>query len=649
MKKPYQINYIFTLMLCAIICNAAKAQDKAAIVPGPKPYGVIDTTDLKLKSCDFEKDASAEILFDVAEVKVDYLGNVTLLRHIRLKIFNEKGEDEANAKIKYLNRFDHVADFKAETINLNGKAITYTPVDDNLFYKQKIDKNVKALDFTFPNVKPGSVIEVQYKLKLIYHIPDWSFQEDIPTRYSEISIEIPKDKYVEIVPKVNQPFFKDIDTNVAFNEGYVNRHIVKALTNISSSIQEPYMAPEYNNSQSLLFNPEVWYAVCHALEDNAHFGEQLNDTLTGEKGILAKVKAIKLSKADSVTNKNIKIDSIFNIVKNRMAWDNTNRFFTVDGTQKAWDKKTGNSTEINLILYHLLTQAGIEAYPMLVSTPGYGSVNPNDPNIFQFNKTIVYIRIDSLTHYMLDATDKYNTYNHIPFDVLGTYGFAISPKDNGNCTLLIQSTEPAQQYVYINADIKSTGQLSGTADITDGTYQKADNINLYKGLGEKEYIDQLRGNDNNLAISSLKMEDMDDDTLPLTQHLDFTLALTASDENYIYFNPNLFTSFGTNPFLTEKRYSNINFKYTANYIIYGVYKIPPGYKIENLPKNEVLRAEDKSMSFKRIVGEQDGSVFVRYTINRNRSYYKKEEYPALYKFYKQMFEMLNEQIVLKKS
>jgi hypothetical protein len=40
---------------------------------------------------------------------------------------------------------------------------------------------------------------------------------------------------------------------------------------------------------------------------------------------------------------------------------------------------------------------------------------------------------------------------------------------------------------------------------------------------------------------------------------------------------------------------------------------------------------------------------VRYIINRKRTFYTKEEYTGLFQFYKKMYEMLNEQIVLKKS
>ena len=40
--------------------------------------------------------------------------------------------------------------------------------------------------------------------------------------------------------------------------------------------------------------------------------------------------------------------------KTAMKWNGILRFYTVDGTVKAWDKKVGNSAEINMMVYHLL-------------------------------------------------------------------------------------------------------------------------------------------------------------------------------------------------------------------------------------------------------------------------------------------------------
>jgi len=145
------------------------------------------------------------------------------------------------------------------------------------------------------------------------------------------------------------------------------------------------------------------------------------------------------------------------------------------------------------------------------------------------------------------------------------------------------------------------------------------------------------------------MQDMEVDSLPLLQNVEFSLDLAGSDENYIYLNPNLFTSLKTNPFLSEKRMTDIDFSYLRNYSVSGMYKIPAGYKIDALPKSVTIVMPDKGVSFKRLVAEQEGSIIVRYSINYNKIEYPKEDYGDFHEFFKQMHQMLNEQIILKKG
>ena len=166
-------------LLCLFSCVHAQVRG----------FGNIDTADLKLTSCDFEKDANAEVLFDRAKVYFSMFGTISLERHKRIKIFNEKGKENGSVKIEYDNMYgvDHIVDVEAQTINLeNGKIIT-SKIDPKQFYFQHTDNNKDALILSFPEVKPGCVIEYRYSLmrNIASNFPAWYFQNDVPTRYSE--------------------------------------------------------------------------------------------------------------------------------------------------------------------------------------------------------------------------------------------------------------------------------------------------------------------------------------------------------------------------------------------------------------------------------------------------------------------------------
>lgn len=635
------MNKIFILLLLSALTVNASAQT----IPTTQPYGKIDKADLEMESCDFEKDANAEILFDKGTVSFNLNYDLIFERHIRIKVFNDKGKDQANVHIEYFGGggSETMTNIQAETINLKNGNIEFTKIDKKLIYTQSIDRRLSALVFSFPNVQPGSVIEFKYTLmtESVSDFPDWYFQDRIPTRYSELNTSVPSILTYKNLVMVTRPFVKRTPD-------------IKAMSNIPSLQDEPYMSSRRDNYQRILYQLEsinagaasqtfsnTWKKVGENEVSFDDFGGQFNRKLAGEETIISKAKSLSLQDA--------KIAYVFDEVKNSMTWNKYDERYTNDGTSKAWDKKIGNSTEINLILYHLLHKAGVKAYPMLVSTRKNGKVNPAYPTTYQFNRTVVYIPIDSTSYYVLDATNKYNLYKEIPDMLLNGFGFSIDKDKEKYDLVFLQKADPVRHVVLINAEIKPSGKMIGTAQLNSFSYDREDAIEKYKTDGEKKYIDYLRDDDNNLKISSIKFENMDIDTLALTQNIDFNLELTGSDENYIYYNPNLFTSLKTNPFLSENRFTDIDLGYKSNYSINGIYKIPVGYKVDAMPKPTSMAMPDKSIVFKRFIAEQDRSIVVRFVINYNKSLYFKENYPDFHDFFKKMHEMLNEQIVLKKS
>lgn len=588
--------------------------------------------------------------------------------HKRIKIFNDNGKKSADIHLEYINQdhWEYITGLQAETINLTDGKVEITKLDKSQIFTKTIDKVRNELTFTMPNIKPGSIIEFKYKWNTIdiFSLPDWDFQEDIPVKYSEFDTSIPDLFYFRQQANLTQPFSKYSQktdsrsynvTGSSESIPYNIENVTRGISNIPGLPDEPYMSSFKDNVQRIQFQlvsfkqlngfaksySEDWSKVGGILADEDDFGGQLKRKLNNEEAILTKAKALKTDDE--------KIAYIFGEVKNAMKWNGVDHWYTNDGTYRAWENKTGNSAEINLILYHLLKQSGVNAYPMVVSTREHGRVRPYYTSTSQFNRAVVYVHLDSTKRYVLDATGKYNLYNDTPEELLNSTGLYIDKSQKVYGKYYIKKDEPARQVVLITADIKAGGKLEGTAQISSSSYNRINAMRKYKTDGEKKYMDYLSNNDNNLKISSIKFENMDVDTLPLTQNVAFNLDLAGSDENYIYLNPNLFTGLKTNPFLSENRMTDIDFGYMQSYTINGVYKVPAGYKTDALPKSVSIVMPDKSIVFNRFVAEQDGSIVVRYKINYTKPSYAKADYPDFHEFFKKMHEMLNEQIILKKG
>jgi predicted secreted protein len=637
---------IFTLILACAITLTVKAQT----IPTTQAFGKIDKADLELKLCDFEKDANAMVLFDQADVY--FSRSLITTRHKRIKIFNANAKNEGNIRIEYISagHLENITNLQAQTINLNNGNIEITKVDKKQIFTEVVDDDRMAVVFSFPNVQAGSVLEYKYDLSAssVGDFPDWYFQGRLPTRYSELRANIPESLTYKNLESRFQPYAVDKRTGDGTQ--------IKAIANIPSVPDEPYMTSLEDNcerllSQLLSFDAPgyysssymaTWNKVGEYVFETAGLGVQLNKKLTGEEAIIAKANTLKTDDE--------KISYIFNEVKNTVKWDKSyNRYVYIDGVGKAWDKKAGNSTEMNIMVYHLLKKAGIKALPMLVSTRGHGKVNPAYPNLYKFNSIVVYIPVDSIKTYVLDAANRYNVYNQIPANMLNGFGLALDKDNKTYDMIFLQNESACRQVVLVNAEIKATNKLTGVANISNYSYNRTAALEKYNTDGEKKYIEYLTDHDNNFKVSGIKFENMEVDTLPLNQEVNFSLDLTGSDDNYIYFNPNMFGGGKTSPFLSINRFTDIDFGFRSNYALVGSYKLPAGYKVESIPKSASMVMSDASMTFRRIVAEQDGMVTVRYAVDHKKTIFFKEDYPEIHEFFKKMYEMLNEPIVLKKS
>lgn len=616
--------------------------------------------DLLLKDCDFEKGANAMVLLDQGDA-VTRLESVSINYFKRIKIFNEAGKDAANVRLTYCcaDGLEQISDLVAQTINLEDGKIVITKVEPSQIYTERIDQNRKAIVFAFPRVKPGSVLEYKYRL-LTSSAGDfvgWAFQEDIPVRYSELTAKISYSTLYNIITTGYQPFVKDTSVVIGDFLGKGDRQCWWAKANLPSYANEPFVTQRVKNKQGIYFQlkmlrsgmdflrfEDTWEKIAREIMTKAYFADQLHENLSEQDAVI--------NKAKTMATDDEKIAYLFAEVKKNVIWNKVNDWATDKGVKTAWNKKTGNSAEINIILYNLLKKSGVKVYPMLVSTRDNGVINPKYGQYNQVNVTVDYIpTADTSKYYVLDAAGQYNLYNEVPAEYLNTYGIMINPekRDDIARAKFLTNEIPAKEVVIIDAAITADNKVSGSTLIANYSYNKAFTQALQKKLGTEMYINHLIDNNNGLKITEPVFENMQVDSLPLTQNFHFVQELTAADDQYIYFNPNLFSPLRSNPFLGEKRYSDIDFGYCNAYSINGTYKIPPGYTIDALPKSVILNMADKSIVFKRIVGLLNGALQVHYNITYTRSTFSVGQYPAVREFYKKMYSMLNEPIVLKKS
>lgn len=635
-----RLPFLFLLLICSFcLC----AQDKIPV------FGSIDKADLEMKDCDFDPGAEAVKLLDIGEIQYAYLYYQGWLLEseyrVRIKILKASALEMGNVKIVYRNKnsLDDLTNLTGITYNLdNDGNITQTKLEKKEKYKKNINDVNGIVSFAMPDVKVGSVIEYKYKIatKTGGYIPSWRFQETIPVRYSAYRVAPPSNFQFSVQTISRQP----VETKNAKAAGtwYIMR-------NVPGFKEEPLSSAGSNYLQRIDFElskidvpgyffENSWPWIISNLLGDEDFGGILNkNNMSMGDELLAALKGT------NTTDEKIRV--IYKYVQDQMLWnddyalspDNAFAFFD------AWDKKEGSIADINFMLIKLLQKAGIDAKPLLVSTKHHGTINVNYPSVNQFNAVMAYVK-DGDLRYVMNAADKFNPYNLIPYNVVYTNGLVVDKQEGGLVGL--HGKKKFQNDISSTVYVEADGKISGTATLNSYNYARNIRMNTYKKDKLKEVLEKNEGI--TIVVDSVSLKNENDDTRPLLQELQFSGNMETSG-GYYFLPLGIFTGLGKNPFVEEKRIAGIDFQYTKKYVVSGSYFLPDDYLVNELPKNKKMLMPDSSIELTRIV-QIDGNVIAfRFTLDFNVPVYTAEDYPLIKEFFKKMYAILDERIVLKKK
>lgn len=632
---------IILFLLCSSICDA--------MAQNTPEFGKVDKAELEMATCDFDKDAEAVVLFDEGEFY--YEVNFGLERHIRIKILKDKGLDRANVHIKYYSYGgdETVKGLTAQTYNLDAAGnMVATKVDKKVIFDKKLNARYSETAFSFPEVKVGSVIEYKYRIEGA-DSRRWYFQQSIPVIKSRYIINFPNEVEMSVTPNCILPY----KTSTERKSG---REVqVYTMENVPALRDEAYISCDDDYLQSLqprliAINPygrprqsyvRTWPGIIKQLMEDEDFGVQLKKNIPRTKDLDSMLALLKTPYE--------KMTTIHAYVRKNMEWNNNDNIWALDGVKSAWKDKKGTSGEINLILVNLLKDAGLKAHPVLVSTRDNGRVNTFVAGFSQFNKVMAVVELEG-KEYVLDAVEKYTPSKLIPPDVVASNGLVIEKIETGEWGWHTLWNEGAvfNNTVFINGDIDADGNLKGTADISSEGYARVKRASFVQD-GKQAFIEKYFTSQNTgVTVDSLVFENEQADSMPLVQKINFSQELAGAGE-YKYFNINLFSGLEKNPFIEDNRFSDIFFGYNQRIGIMASIGIPDNYQFEELPKNIRMIMPDTGIVFTRFLGVEENRLSVRIILDFKKPVYSVEEYPEFQEFYKKLFDMLNEQFVVRKK
>jgi transglutaminase-like putative cysteine protease len=645
-------------------------------------FGKISEEILTMTNYDKDSTASAVILYDAGRSYFTYSNTegfqVNFERTCRIKIFNNNGFDYANIKIDlYKSGTDKesIQGFKAFTYNLEDGEIVKEKVGISDLFEEEVNSHWIEKKVAMPNIKSGSVIDVQYTIVsgFLYNLQPWQFQYDIPVIYSEYVVTIPEFYNYKNLLRGYLSFSKNSTSDksekfpvsynttpqaggnietVSYNLESDSKIYEYVMENIPAFKTEPYITTSKNYISKLIFELKSikypnqsaeyittsWSEVTKEMLESTYFGKQLEKTKFIEETTASIIKNIDSSE--------LKMIAIYDFVRNKMLWNEECSQFVFSTLEKAYEAQTGNSADINLLLTLMLKIAGINAKPVVLSTRYNGLLYPDNPSITSFNYVICVGNING-TNYFLDATEKNCPAGLLPKRCLNGNGRYIDI-DLIN-EIEINPEKTSIETIQIQLKLSVEGKMSGT--IT----QKFENniaLEMRNKINEslfEEYVKEIESKYTDLKIDSFEITNLEDIYSNLLINYDVAIneAVTVGRNN-IYLNPMLGFGLEENPFKLDTREYPVDFAYpfTDKYLF--SITIPDGYEIDEIPENLILPLSENSGKFMYSVTQIGKTLQVVSLIQINNSIYNQTEYTNLKEFYSQIVAKHAELIVLKK-
>jgi hypothetical protein len=189
-------------------------------------FAKIEPAMLQTKVYALDSSANAVVLADVGSTQI--IGNnkgwfsYEFKRRKRTHILNKNGYDEATLEIdlyKDGNAEEKLHSIKASTYNLENGNLVETKLEKANIFTEEKTKNYISKKFTLPNIKEGSIIEVEYVIAsdFLFSLQPWAFQSSSPRLWSDFSLSVPEFFEYTFISQGFHPFFIRDKKDRAFN------------------------------------------------------------------------------------------------------------------------------------------------------------------------------------------------------------------------------------------------------------------------------------------------------------------------------------------------------------------------------------------------------------------------------------------------
>ena len=650
-------------MLLAI-SMIANAQDIEPNLKWGKP------TDQELQMTEYapDKEADAVVLYHKTDVSYQFTNNdfrVIYRVNTRLKVLKPEGKRVADGQIAYLEnetnrtRREIVTGLKATAYNMEDGKLVKTKMERSMTSEERLDKNQMVMKFSVPQVKVGTVIEIEYRIDSDYYgnIRDWYAQRDIPVLYTCYELSIPEWFTFNIEETGMNHMEKKENSEpmtLLFSGGTEN-----ILTNIKTFVGRNlpalkdddfvWHAADYGDKVTAelagIFIPgsvyksytSTWDDIDNQLLSDEDFGGRLKRNSPLKDEIIA-------AGIPDISDKKERIAAVWKLLKSKVRWNGDYAFWGKSAS-KILKEGTGTNADINFLLINMLQDAGIESTPVVMRTRDSGILPLSHSSLKYLNTFVVGIPMTDSGMAYLDGSAEDGYLNVLPAKLLVTRARVVQ-KTGADLWVNLQANARGRETAIVHAQLSTDGQLKGqksTMLVEEAAAAKRRVWRLAKD--STELIQKMQERDG-IEIQSYRLEGRHDFSPTVKEEITFTKQCDVAGD-MIYLNPLVFIPQHESPFTTAERILPIEFPYNQSETQNVIITLPEGYVVEEAPKPIIIKFDGATA---RIICNVNGNqLSVQYQMNISQTFYASTQYQDLKAFFDSVVESNKHILTIKKA
>lgn len=617
----------------------------------PQDFGEIPEDLLKMASLSEDPEEDACVIFDKGTLKINKEFDLEITRFKRVKVFTEEGKKQANIKI-VLWKDDSISGIDAVAISPDGKE--YELDSDNIFEEEGV--NTKTISFPVPGVEAGTVFDVEYKVysEYISNLEPWSFQDDIYTKYSELTVFLPTGfTYNKLA--INLDYYDLQESYESIMDRDDTRKKIGKFTwsckNLPGVKDEPFIDNIDDNFAQLYFVLVGYKDQYVNLTFSENWEKVSTDTykryddLVDDNDTENIVKEICGSETDELKKSKLIYDYVRKNIKT------TEHRFLIGENFKSPDKvfkeKSGSASEKSMLLINMLNQAGLLAQPVWISTRSNGLIIKEFCDRTQFNRLICLLSIGSQKYYLYPASTSIQ-FGCLPYQADVKEGLLLAEEKGG-----LISIKPLNIKGSINVrtqgKIDSVKSLKASAQIIYDNFSAVDERDGIQDKGIEIYIkDWLKGKFASAVLDTFYYTSLDSIYQPLILNINFTIPNFLEEADPLaYFTLPFFSGFKENPFTKQKRRNPIDFRYAELNSETIKIDFPENYTLSELPKKRKRLLTNAGLN--QVYSTNKNSIECSRTIDLNSRRFSVKSYQEIKSFFDDLVSSTNEQIVITKA